>query len=192
VRIRLRLIFSLAAILVAAALPSYAGNDIRLLHEQLERIVRDNNAKLVVTSRAYREVKKKGVEHVQRLLVSRGVANDWIVLYTSDEDPDYISQLYKKNLSVWKSILDKSTLKDADMMLQVDLLGVEAAGVNQFMNKTCKTNLVLSKDAGKAPITVIGVENIRIDSLCEDYMLLVSVSKITVKRALNHVIGVID
>jgi hypothetical protein len=77
----------------------------------------------VLTARAYREVKQKGVEQVQRLRVSTEIAEGWRVLYSPGEDFSDIARLYRRNLATWESSFHKSTLQDTDEMVWIDSLG---------------------------------------------------------------------
>jgi hypothetical protein len=186
------LTYILAAILVVWPLLAYAEHVRSSTHEQLEKIASDYDSNLVLSARAYREVRQEGVDRVQRLRVSTEIADFWRVLYSPDEDFSDIVKLYKKNVVTWESVLQKSTLQNSDEVIWIDLLGLQAAAFNEFISKTCHTNLVLDKGAGKSPISVIGTEKLRIGRLCGDYILFLSASGITIKRIQDRVSGVIE
>lgn len=124
-------------------------------------------------------------------MVSREVVNGWRILYSRDEDPEVVIAGYEKNLRVWNAVFDKTAVPNPNSKLKVNTLGAEVSAINQTMGRECGVRLELSVSAGKVPITIVDPVDVRTEALCQDYMLFLAASGITVKRALNHVIGVI-
>jgi hypothetical protein len=182
----------LLAILLFGPMVGFAEDDAAAIYQQLDMVSRKHNAKLVISSGAYSEVKRLGAEHADKLLLSKKVVGDWQILYSSSEDPEVIVSRYIANLVVWRTAFDKSAIPNADSMLRFDLLAVGAGFVNESMRDLCKTNLAFSEVASKSPITLIGAGYERLGRLCEDYMLFLSASGIKVKHEFNKVIGVIE
>lgn len=160
------------------------------VREALERVANERQTKLVVTRHAYKDLERTGAEQVDRLLVSREIVNGWRILYSREEDPEVAIAGYEKNLRIWNAVFDKAAVPNLGAKRQINTLGAEASAINQIMCERCQTRLELSVSAGKVPITIVDPVAVRTDALCQDYMLFLAASGITVKRALNHVIGV--